>query len=310
MCTNFNRIPAVSEIKNRRILFAALNWGSGHVSRSIPLLQTLEQQNNSIIVACNLHQEHIFRCYLDKAKYILLDDYPFVFSTSGFSIKDLIFGFPQLFKQLLKEQRKVAELVNIEAINLVLSDHRYGFIHANVESIFITHQCMLPIPWYGLPFQGVHRFLMHRFQACWIADCEKLRLAGKLSARPNIPFKYLGILSRLQKSERKKKWKVLLLNGPKEFHPLLIASFKTELDKLDFVIGSHPSLSNSIPQITAWDEADKILASAKTVMSFCGYSTLMDMETLQCEWLSIPTPGQFEQQYLHQQKTLREGGFR
>ena len=309
MRTKFHRIPDVSALKNRRILFAALNWGMGHVGRSIPLLKRLTDQGNCIIVACNSHQEAIYRNYFNDLIYKPLGDYPFIFNHRGFRSHDFIKSIPSLFQQHRHEKKYVEEIVHEENIDIILSDHRYGFRHPRVESIFITHQCHLPVPWYGFIIQAMHRYLMHRFQGCWIVDSETERWAGKLSKKPNIPSKYLGGLSRFNNPSKAKKGTVLVLNGPKEFHPLLIQHFQQEIPTVDCVIGTHSLIPEGIPQITDWVEADELLMNAKTVISFCGYSTLLDFEALKCEWRCIPTPGQFEQHYLFQQKTLREGGF-
>ncbi|MFM7723189.1 MAG: hypothetical protein ACKO7O_00175 [Bacteroidota bacterium] len=309
MSTIFNRIHAIKEVQNRRILFAALNWGMGHVSRSIPLLGTLQEQGNKIFIACNAQQESIYRHYFPNITYYRLQDYPFLFSSKGFRTTDFLRRIPALRRQLRTEKKRVAELVDHLTVDLILSDHRYGFIHPMVESVFITHQCRLPLPWYGFMIQWVHQKLMHQFTSCWIIDTATQEFAGKLSRNPGMPHKYLGIASRFVPHEENKQWKVLLLNGPSEFHGWLIAYYCNQLHEVDYVIGSHRSLPNEIPQITDWIEADRLLNSAHTVLSFCGYSTLLDMHTLRCKWLTVPTPGQFEQAYLYQQKTLREGGF-
>ena len=47
-----------------------------------------------------------------------------------------------------------------------------------------------------------------------------------------------------------------------------------------------------------WKETDELLLKTKVIMSYCGYSTIMDIEFLQCESKLIPTKGQFEQVYL------------
>jgi len=309
MDLKINRISTIPHLRNRRILFGALHWGMGHVSRSIPLIETLLNQDNEVIIACNPKQEGIFRGYFPNVVYHSLEDYPFLFSEKGFRAIDFIRRIPKLFRHLHLEKRRVTELLKDDRIDLILSDHRYGFVNEHVESIFITHQCILPLPGYGFIFQWIHRKLMQQFDACWIADDITLRLAGKLSCMPKMPHLYLGVLSRFPSSLAERRWKVLLLNGPEAFHPLLIRHFEQELHSLDFVIGKHPFIPEGIPQITDWEASDKILRASHTVLSFCGYSTLMDMQALQCQWQTVPTPGQYEQEYLYQQKTLREGGF-
>ena len=173
----------------------------------------------------------------------------------------------------------------------------------------MTHQCRLPLPWFGFMAQWVHRYFLRQFSTCWIMDDAGKRWAGKLSSAPNIPCYYLGNTSRFQRTSGPKKWNVLVLNGPSQFNALLIRHFQPEIGKLDYVIGTHSLIPPHIPQIQDWKEADRVLREAETLFSFCGYSTLLDVAALGCSWRTIPTPGQLEQEYLFQQKTLREGGF-
>ena len=301
-------IPQVSTLKNQRILFAALNWGMGHVSRSLSILQQLEDQNNALTIACNPQQESIFRAYLKTVRYLSLPDYPFIFNAVGFRVFDFMYSLPALIRRYHQEQQWVRNLVQQEPITYILSDHRYGFRNPKIPSIFITHQCHLPLPWFGFMAQWVHRYFLRQFNVCWILDNEDTRWAGKLSTAPNIPFYYLGNTSRFQRTSLTKKWNVLVLNGPSQFNALLIRHFQPEIENLDYVIGTHPLIPSHIPQIQDWQEADRVLREAKTVYSFCGYTTLLDVAALGCKWRTIPTPGQLEQEYLFQQKTLREGG--
>ena len=53
----------ISEVQNKKILFSCLNWGMGHVSRSIGLIHSLIKQNNTVIIAGESDQLKIFKTY-------------------------------------------------------------------------------------------------------------------------------------------------------------------------------------------------------------------------------------------------------
>ncbi len=57
-------------IKNERILFSPLNWGWGHVSRSIAMLQVLIANKNQITIACAAEQRKIYEEYLANVDFI------------------------------------------------------------------------------------------------------------------------------------------------------------------------------------------------------------------------------------------------
>ena len=72
----------LSEVHNKKILISCLNWGMGHVSRSIGLIQNLESQGNECVVAGNEDQLEVFRTYFPRIDTITHSDYPFNFSNT------------------------------------------------------------------------------------------------------------------------------------------------------------------------------------------------------------------------------------
>ena len=282
----------------------------GHVSRSLPLLSQLRDQNNSITVFCTKKQQKIYELYFSDFTFIAHEPYAFNFDTWGFNSWAFIRQLPKLIKQHRAEQKRIEQYVSLFPTDYILSDQRYGFRCDSICSIFITHQCKLALPWYLGLGQFMNKLLIGRFNMTWIMDEESQRFAGKLSKKFANNQHYIGIKSRFNlasnSTKKRKNLHVLVLNGPVEFHPLLFSAFEAELNKIDVIIGGQPGLSTNIPCIHAWDKADEILKEATTIYSFCGYSTLMDVVTLGCTWKSIPTPGQWEQEYLHK-KTLTKG---
>ena len=282
----------------------------GHVSRSLPLLNQLLDQNNSITVFCTSKQQEIYELYFSNLRFIHHEPYAFSFGTMGFNTWEFLKQLPCLIKQQRSEQKRIAEYIALYPTDYIISDQRYGFRSTSACSIFMTHQCRLAIPWYLGLGQFINRSLIRRFNTTWIMDDEHQRFAGKLSEKFAHNQHYIGIKSRFQVAcnlkKKEKKLHVLVVNGPTEFQPVLLKAFEPELSRIDVIIGARPDLSNNIPCIYSWNEADEILNQAATIYSFCGYSTLMDVVVLGCEWKSIPTPGQWEQGYLHK-KTLTEG---
>jgi len=294
-------------IHNAKIIFSPLNWGMGHVSRSLPLLEQLLRQNNVITVFCSAPQEAIYASYFNNLQFIRHDSYSFSFSNEGFKLARFIRQLPTLIRQHVEERNRINQYLSTNPTDYIISDQRYGFHGKSGYSIFITHQCTLPLPWYLGFGQYINRFLINRFDATWILDNEKERYAGKLSKKFTKPQHYIGIKSRFQLEcnsvKTEKKLKVLLFNGPIEFQAILLNAFNTEFDQFDVIIGADAELINDSRCIHSWSEADQSLRAAAVIYSFCGYSTLMDVICLGCEWRCIPTPGQWEQLYLHK-KTL------
>lgn len=305
-------LPA--SIKDKRILLSTLNWGYGHLSRCIPIIQILLKNNNTLFYAGRESDFVVLQEYFSNSiTYLKHAPYPFQFGDDGFRLIRLVPTIGILFKRYKQELKSVTQLVEQHEINWVLSDHRYGFRTGNCPSIFITHQCYLPLPKIAWPIQALHQFFMKKFNFVWIVDDEKINLAGKLARTRHVNSIYIGLQSRFEEQVNtidviKDIECILLISGPIEFSEALINHFRGAFHAIQgekYLIGSIECMA-IIPEDflvyfklnTSWKTNDALLLRAKLIMSYCGYSTLMDTSFLKCQTMLIPTKGQGEQEYL------------
>jgi UDP:flavonoid glycosyltransferase YjiC (YdhE family) len=292
-------IPA--KLSEERILFACLDWGSGHVARSVSLLKQLANQGNALFICCTEKQQLIFESYGIPAKYFVVDGFQFRFKGDGNFTSEMRRNALRFSRWIKQEQAQVEKLVTDQLISLVLSDHCYGFRSNKVPSIFITHQVSLP-PRAGWIAQRIHRKWMNRFTEIWIMDEAEKRLAGKLSEAID-KSTYIGFYSRFQNQEISviPTKMVGIVSGPEpyaeQFFHWIIEKYGTE----NLVLISpkkYAEVPENVKIITDWKLADDEIASAETIISRNGYSTLMDLQFLNKNAVLIPTPGQLEQEYL------------
>ncbi|AEA44291.1 glycosyltransferase [Fluviicola taffensis] len=289
------------ELSQERILVACLDWGSGHVSRSISLLKQLSKQGNELFISCTTNQKSIFEGYEIRATYLKNDGFQFRFKGDGNFTSEMRRNVWHFFRWIKQEQRQTEKLVGKYQISLVLSDHCYGFRSKKVLSIFITHQVSLP-PKAGWIAQQVHRKWMNRFNEIWIMDDAQQRLAGALSN--SVPKStYIGFYSRFQDQETSviSNKIVGIISGPepysKQFFQWIVEKYRTE--NLTLISPKlYSEVPNNITVICDWKLGDAEIASAETIISRNGYSTLMDLQFLKKKAVLIPTPGQLEQEYL------------
>ncbi|MDF3028528.1 MAG: glycosyltransferase 28 domain protein [Fluviicola sp.] len=292
-------IPA--EVSQERILFGCLDWGSGHVARSIALLKQLSEQGNELFVCCTENQRVVFESYGISATFLLISGFQFRFKGDGNFTSEMRRNAFRFSRWIKKEQNQTEKFVTEYRISLVLSDHCYGFRSHKVKSVFITHQVALP-PKAGWIAQFIHRKWINRFSGIWIMDEEGRRLAGKLS-ESNAKSTYIGWYSRFQDQELAviPNKIVGIVSGPepysKQFFHWIIEKYGTEnliliSPKVYFEVPAH------IQIITDWRNADVEIASAETIISRNGYSTLMDLQFLKKKAILVHTPGQLEQEYL------------
>ncbi|MBI1838614.1 MAG: hypothetical protein HYR91_15220 [Flavobacteriia bacterium] len=300
------------EIANKKILISPLNWGFGHVSRCLPLIDQLLKQENSIFIACNKEQKKIISNYFNSHKLIYIEHqgYPFEFNKKGNFIYDVLKRSYKLYKRFVSEKKEVNHLTTQFQIDIIISDHRYGFFSKKITSIFITHQINLPLTGLFKFMDTVHKKMIRNFNIVWVLDDKKSTYAGKLSL--NSTFKncfYIGIKSRfsfylpLEKTIEQ----VVIISGP-EPHAQLF--FESELIKASKIQGVTYFISPKkykyndnnkniiIESSDNWITKDKLILKSKKIISRSGYSTIMDIATLKIDCELIPTKGQKEQEYL------------
>ena len=142
-------------------------------------------------------------------------------------------------------------------------------------------------------------------------DDEKINLAGNLSKPNSLPNNthYIGIQSRFEKQEIKKKYDFLgIVSGPEPQRTILekglIRALKDRKEKSLIVLGK-PELNtnNQIGNITIKSHLDAMdlntaINQSELIICRSGYSTVMDLTKLEKKAIFIPTPGQTEQEYL------------
>ncbi len=300
-----------SEIKKKQILISPLNWGMGHVSRCIPLIDLFLKNENTVFVACNAEQKRILIQYFPHLKFINHDGYPFKFGRNGNFALDLAKQFLPLRSRMKKEKNEVDYLVNLHNIDIVVSDHRYGFRSDAAHSILLCHQLNLPTRNFEEIIQKMHYRFLSLFNEIWVPDTANSDFAGDLSKnKKGFDVEYIGSLSRfsLYDDEPNKKFdQVIIVSGPtvyaKKFLEDQLLTINANENNVVIIapkeILTNVSSSNLILKSSEdWIACDQIILQSKRIISRCGYSTLMDLIQLKTQFSITPTPGQREQEYL------------
>lgn len=305
----------IKSIKHSRILLSPLNWGLGHVSRTVPVIQWLLEQENEIIICCDESQELFYRNYFPQIWYVPHKGYPFKFKGNGNWTSDLLNNFSSLHLFLQDERRIVKELVEKFNPDLIISDQRFGFISKKVKSIIISHQTNLPVSNWNVLAKMWNRKLLSKFDEIWIPDTNKQEFSGKLSNGKLKNKHFIGTCSRFKDTlndypaTEKKEYNFLgIISGPppynKQFLDLLINKLSQINSKSAIIVPEelfNEQLNSS--RITIFKSPNHenfihLLMKSKTVISRAGYSTLMDLIETKNKGILIPTPGQSEQVYL------------
>lgn len=302
------------------ILVVPLDWGLGHATRCIPIIRQLLSNGYEVMLAGEGNTKILLEQEFPGLTYLYLKGYNIRYSTHKWSLPFILaFQLPRLFSLVRKEHKWLQKIIKKNKIDFVLSDNRYGLYHTGIPCIFMTHQLLIKTPlgqWFTRLIQKINYRYINRFDHCWIPDFSATdhNLSGELGhpdKKPQIPYNYIGPLSRFEANNtREQKGDLLiLLSGPEPQRTILenimIDQLKDYKQPVLFIrglpgndhiisINTHVRMTDHLPAC----ELQKEMQQASMVISRCGYSTVMDLNRLKKRSVLIPTPGQTEQEYL------------
>ncbi|MFD1094293.1 glycosyltransferase [Salegentibacter chungangensis] len=308
-------------MQKKRVLVAALNWGLGHATRCIPIIEKLQEQNFEPVLASDGAALALLRKEHPHLKSFELPSYNIEYASSGSLLKwKLLLNTPSILNAIKLEKLETEKLVKTHNINGVISDNRFGVRSELVKSVFITHQLNVLSGNTTYLSSKLHQNYIRKFDECWIPDMPgAMNLSGILGhlkkQKPHI--KYIGPLSRFEKKELRLKYQMMvLLSGPEPQRTILEKILLRELGgfqgKLLFVRGvmEGEEIASENPNLKIRNhmygkELEEAVNSSELVLCRSGYSSIMDLSKLEKKAFFIPTPGQFEQEYLAERlKTL------
>ncbi len=298
----------------KQVLVAPLNWGLGHAARCIPIIDGLLEENFEPIIASDGVALDLLKKEFPDLEFIELPSYKIQYSKKGKNFKlKLIKDSPKVLKAIKAERKFIKRLVKEREFYGLISDNRLGVYSKHVPSVFITHQINVlsgNTTWFS---SKLHQRYIKKFDECWVPDQKDLpSLSGKLGHSDSFksPLKYLGPISRFNKKEVPAIYKVLvLLSGPEPqrsfLEKKLLEAFNNYPHKVLFIKGiveeeftksfvNHMEIVNFMTS----KELESAINESELVVSRSGYTTIMDLAKLGKAAFFIPTPGQFEQEYL------------
>ncbi|NMH87042.1 glycosyltransferase [Flavivirga algicola] len=303
----------------KRILVAPLNWGLGHATRSIPIIYALIKHGFQPIIASDGVALTLLQKEFPSLSSIELPSYNITYAKKGkhFKLK-MIKDSPKLLKAIKAEKKITKVIVETHNIIGIISDNRLGVYSKKVPSVFITHQLNVltgSTTWFSTK---MHQKIIKKFNECWVPDTEgSMSLSGKLGHTDDFEIltKYIGPLSRFEKKHLNiVNDLMVLLSGPEPQRTLLekklLSELKNYAGKIVFVKGimDKEQTIQIIGNMTIYNFMtsnllEKTINQSKLILSRSGYTTIMDLTKLSKKAFFIPTPGQYEQEYLAKRLT-------
>ena len=300
--------------ERKRILVAPLNWGLGHATRCIPVIEALENHGFEPVIASDGVALALLKKEFPALEAIELPAYQIEYAKNGAFFKLKLMGqIPNMMKAVRRENALVQKLIKEHNISGIISDNRLGVFCKDVPSVFITHQLNVltgNTTWFT---SKIHQQFIKKYAECWVPDVQTTpNLSGKLRHidSDGLKVRYIGPLSRLHKKPMEKKYDLMaILSGPEPQRTMLEERLSKELvrynGKVIFVKGvveteekvtvqdniTYYNFMNTTALEQAFNESEMVLCRS-------GYTTIMDLAQLGKKAYFIPTPGQYEQEYL------------
>jgi uncharacterized protein (TIGR00661 family) len=303
--------------ERKKVLICPLDWGLGHATRVIPIMQELIRRGCEVAVATSGPALSLLKKEFPDLHYYRITGYEPSYSPSGSLIWSLALQLPRFVRTIQIEHEEIESIVWQDGMEVVISDNRYGCWSTAVPSVMITHQLNIQAPrLLSRTVNFVNRLLIGKFQTCWVPDWEgKDSLAGDLSVSNGLPVKYIGPLSRFQvtvpvaSGPAAKTYEILaLVSGPEPQRKILENLLRVQLKKRGrpaLLVCGLPEenirkAEGSIEEVSHLHSAElnRVIQESEMVISRPGYSTIMDLARLGKKAIFIPTPGQTEQEYL------------
>lgn len=299
---------------SKTILVAPLHWGLGHATRCIPIIKALLKASYKVLLASDGAALLLLRKEFPSLPSIELPPYDIIYPKKGKFFKWKLFRkLPKIRKAIASEKKVIEEMVMQGAIDGIISDNRLGVFSKKVPSVFITHQLNVLTGNTSYFSSKIHQKIIKKFDECWIPDVNGIvSLSGKLGHLKGLHLntKYIGPLSRFQKKELPIKHDILaLVSGPEPqrslFEDKLIEELRGTEKTVLLVRGvvesqqKTTSLENiTIVNFMLSEELENALNESSVVVSRSGYTTILDLASLEKKVFFVPTPGQYEQNYL------------
>ncbi len=297
-------------MNRKRILYAVLDWGLGHATRSYPLIRHLLDRDVEIVLAGNGSSLQWLLKRLPGIPYHEKPGKAIRYAKSFNTLKIASQG-PSFLASAQDEKAWTLALLNKEHFDGIISDNCYGVCSKGIPSVLITHQLNLPVPSvFSAAGKKIIRRLTSVFQEVWVPDLEgRVNLAGRLS-HPDITGKarYIGILSQSTSfSDAETPPLVGMVSGPEPHRTVmeegLIRLFRADQRKAYIFAGRPKQEDRTVDNVEVRYDASSAfimhaLKRADVIVCRSGYSSLMDLAALRKPAILIPTPGQPEQEFL------------
>ena len=257
------------QLPEGRVLVAPLDWGLGHATRCVPIIEGLLAEGHEVVIAADGYPLKFLRREFPHLDWVKFEGLKVRYADGQSQVGAMLRQLPRFLRDIWREHQRLKEIVKMYDVDMVVSDNRFGLWCKGVRSVYMTHQLMVKMPrgleWMEWGVWRFHRWFIKHYDECWVPDIEgEGNLSGDLSHKYPLleNTKFIGVLSRF--SREKVVWEdvrveaealdlkerydvVAVLSGPEPHRRNLeveISSIHNFLTKDSKTIGSQFTIHN------------------------------------------------------------------
>ena len=199
------------KIKSSRVLVAPLDWGLGHATRCVPIIERLLAEGHEVVIAADGYPLRFLRREFPHLDWVRFEGLKVEYADGQSQVGAMLRQLPRFLRDIWREHKRLKEIVRMYDVDMVVSDNRFGLWCRGVYSVYMTHQLMVKMPrgleWMEWAVWRFHRWFIKHYDECWVPDIEgEGNLSGDLSHKYPLleNTKFIGVLSRF--SSEKVEW--------------------------------------------------------------------------------------------------------
>jgi len=305
----------------RKIFFAPLDWGLGHITRILPLIRRFLERGDRVYVATRGRALEILK--KEAATCIFLDfpQYPIKYPRNKFFVtRFMLITFPGMLWAMWREKQALKKLQVLYQFDILISDNRFCVNLPGTQSFLISHQLRYKLPWMISRFEMIPEYFNYlffkKYDRILVPDYQnELNLTGELSHGlrylPESRLLYTGILCDLPEGKENIDGRIdylILISGPEPQRSILEKLIFKQVDMLEgkvvVALGKPEKKYRIRKGNTVFyshlnrEQVTDFMRRSDFIVSRSGYTTVMEMVELNKRGVFIPTPGQIEQEFL------------
>ena len=191
------------KIKSSRVLVAPLDWGLGHATRCVPIIERLLAEGHEVVIAADGYPLRFLRREFPHLDWVKFEGLKVEYADGQSQVSAMLRQLPRFLRDIWREHKRLKEIVRMYDIDMVVSDNRFGLWCRGVYSVYMTHQLMVKMPrgleWMEWAVWRFHRWFIKHYDECWVPDIDgEGNLSGDLSHKYPLlkNTKFIGVLSR------------------------------------------------------------------------------------------------------------------